>query len=169
MILGIDASTRTVGWAVYDGKTILDAGFIDISKIETNKEKVNHVIEILEKTSYIKQVDRIHLEAALSGFMRGRSSQQTVILLARFNAVFEYIISEHWKLPVQLLSVTTARKAVFGKCRIKGVDPKVYVKNQLSLRMDLTKFDKLNKLKDWDQRNSDTYDAIVMAMVPYQV
>lgn len=166
MILGLDASTRTVGWSFYDGTKVIDAGFIDISKHETNKDKANHTIEELEKNPNISSTTKINLEAALSGFMRGRSSQQTVILLARFNAVFEYIISEKWKIPVKLLSVTTARKAVFGKCRIKGVDPKVYVKDQLSLRMDLTKFDKLNKIKTWDQRNGDTYDAIVMSMVP---
>lgn len=164
MTLGFDASTTCVGWAFYNGSTIEDAGFLDISKFETNKLKAFHVINTLTPHPMLQNTTTINLEAALSGFMRGRTSQQVVIKLARFNAVFEYIVSEAWQKPVNLISVTTARKTVFGKCRIKGVDPKTYVKEQLSTKLDLTKFDKLNKIGNWDQRNADMYDAMVMAM-----
>lgn len=164
MTLGFDASTTTCGWAFYNNVTILDAGFIDLSKMETNKEKAFHVLTALQFNPYLIETSEINLEAALSGFMRGRTSQQVVIKLARFNAVFEYIVAETLKIPVNLISVTTARKTVFGKCRVKGIDPKEYVKQQLSLKLDLTKFDKLNKIGNWDQRNSDMYDAMVIAM-----
>jgi hypothetical protein len=165
MVLGFDASTSVCGWAFYNGVDIVDAGFIDLSRFETNKEKAFHVISILETNPNLSVMTKVNLEAALSGFFRGRTSQQTIIKLARFNAVFEYIISEHWAIPVNLVSVTTARKSVFGKCRIKGVEPKVYVKSQLSLLVDLKKFDKLNTRGGWDVHNSDMYDAMVMAMV----
>jgi hypothetical protein len=96
--------------------------------------------------------------------MGGFTSQQVIIKLARFNAIFEYILSEHWQKPVNLINVSTARKAVFGKARVKGIKPKEYVKQQLALIMPLDRFDKLNKKDKWDERNSDMYDAIVMAM-----
>ncbi len=163
--LGLDASTRTVGWAFWNGIAIIDAGFIDLSKLETNKEKAFHVVSILESNPNTMVTSKINLEAALSGFFRGRTSQQTIIKLARFNAVFEYIVSEHWKIPVNLVGVTTARKSVFGKCRVKGVDPKEYVKQQLALRMDLKKFDKINRIGNVDAHCGDMYDAMVMAMV----
>jgi len=165
MILGFDASTSTCGWAFYNGSSIVDAGFIDLTKQETNKDKAFHVISVLGSNPNLTDITSINLEAALSGFMRGRTSQQVVIKLARFNAIFEYIIAEEWKVPVNLISVTTARKKVFGKCRVKGIEPKEYVKQQLSLKMDLTKFDKFNKIGNLDVRNSDMYDAMVMAMV----
>jgi hypothetical protein len=164
MTLGFDASTTTCGWAFYNGSVIVDAGFIDLSKAETNKDKAFLVISTLASNPNLSKVTAINLEAALSGFMRGRTSQQVVIKLARFNAVFEYIISEEWAIPVTLIAVTTARKKVFGKCRVKGIEPKEYVKQQLSMKMDLTKYDKLNKLGDWNVKNSDMYDAMVMAM-----
>lgn len=164
MTLGFDASTSTCGWAFYNGSIIVDAGFIDLSKKETNKEKVRLVISLLESNPNLPKTTAIHLEAALSGFMGGRTSQQVIIKLARFNAIFEYIISETWAMPVKLIAVTTARKTVFGKCRVKGIEPKEYVKQQLSIKMDLTKFDKLNKIGNWDVKNSDMYDAIVMSM-----
>jgi hypothetical protein len=164
-ILGFDASTRTVGYAFYDGTNTIDAGFIDTSKLETNKEKSFHVISVMDANENMKSVSKINLEAALSGFMGGRTSQQTIILLARWNAVFEYIISEHWKIPVNLVSVTTARKKVFGKCRIKGMTGKEYVRQQIDARFpQVHKFDKLNKKGTWDAHNEDTYDAIITAM-----
>lgn len=164
MVLGFDASTTCAGWAFWNGTEIVDAGFLDLSRLETNKEKAFHVISVLDANPNTLVTTKINLEAALSGFFRGRTSQQTIIKLARFNAVFEYIISEHWKIPVNLVSVTTARKTVFGKCRVKGIEPKEYVKQQLSLRMDLKKFDKINTRGGWDAHNSDMYDAIVQAM-----
>ena len=71
----------------------------------------------------------------------------------------------HLKKKVNLLSVTTMRKHLFGKCRIKGIKPKEFVKQQLeSLIPDVTKFAVLNKKNNWDERNSDMYDAVVAAM-----
>ncbi len=165
MVLGFDASTTCCGWAFWNGTEIVDAGYIDLSKLETNKEKAFHVISALKDNPNLTVTTQINLEAALSGFMGGRTSQQTIIKLARFNAVFEYIVSEHWKIPVNLVSVTTARKKVFGKCRIKGMTGKEYVLQQIDARWpQLHKFDKMNTRGTWDAKNEDTYDAIVMAM-----
>lgn len=163
--LGFDASTRTVGWAFYNGVDIIDAGFIDISKLETNRDKSFHVISVLDQNLNMKETSKINLEAALYGFMGGKTSQQTVICLARFNAVFEYITSEHWKLPVNLVSVTTARKTVFGKARVKGLTGKEYVRQQIDTRFpQFHKFDKLNKKGTWAAHNEDMYDAMVISM-----
>jgi len=165
MTLGFDASTTCVGWAFWDGTNIVDAGFIDLSKLETNKAKALHVISVLESNPNMLITSKINLEAALSGFMGGRTSQQTIIKLARFNAVFEYIVSEHWKIPVHLVSVTTARKAIFGKCRIKGLTGKEYVRQQIDARFSYVhKFDKMNTKNNPDARNEDIYDGVVMAM-----
>ena len=164
MTLGFDASTSCCGWAFWNGTEIVDAGFIDLSKSPSNKEKAALVISTLKDNPNMMLTTQINLEAALSGFMGGRTRQQVIIMLARFNAVFEFIISEHWKIPVNLVSVTTARKKVFGKCRVKGIEPKEYVKQQLSIRMDLKKFDKINKIGNIDVKCADMYDAMVMAM-----
>lgn len=164
MILGFDASTTTCGWAFYDGTVITDAGFVDISMLPTNKEKALRVISVIDAHPHIHLTSAIHLEAALSGFMRGRTSQQVVIKLARFNAVFEYIVSEHFKIPVKLIGASTARKTVFGKSRVQGIDPKEYVKQQLSARFDLTKFNKINKIGNVDKKCGDMYDAMVISM-----
>jgi hypothetical protein len=164
MTLGFDASTTTCGFAFYNGKVIEDAGFVDISKCISNKEKTLHVISTIDSHPLIKSTTKINLEAALSGFMGGRTSQQVIIKLARFNAVFEYIISEHFKIPVNLIGASTARKTVFGKSRISGIKPKEYVLSELTKMMDLSKFNKINKIGNVDKKCGDMYDAMVLSM-----
>ena len=101
----------------------------------------------------------------MSGFAGGFTSQQVIITLARHNAVFAYIIEEHFKKKVNLLSVNTMRKKLFGKCRIKGIKSKDFVKQELELLVpDVTNFTTLNKKGNRDERNGDMYDAIVAGL-----
>lgn len=165
VILGLDSSTSVTGWAFSENGTILDAGFIDTKKFDTTKQKTYHVISILESNKYCKTFEQINLEAALSGFAGGFTSQQTIITLARHNAVFAYIIEEHFNKKVNLLSVNTMRKQLFGKCRIKGIKSKDFVKCQLeSLKPDVKKYTLTNKKGNWDERNGDMYDAVVCSL-----
>jgi hypothetical protein len=155
VILGLDSSTSTTGWSFCENGKILSAGFVDTKKLETTKEKTFHVISYLEKTKEIERFDEINLEAALSGFAGGFTSQQVIITLARHNAVFAY----------NLLSVNTMRKQLFGKCRIKGIKSKDFVKQELeSLIPDVLNFTAKNKKGNWDERNGDMYDAIVAGL-----
>ena len=165
MHIGLDASTSTIGWAFCDDNKIIDAGFLDISKIPGNKTKALTTIDFLEKNKNFKDIKHINLEAALSGFMMGKTSQQTIILLTRWNAVFEYIMSEKWNIPINLISVSAARKNVFGKCRVKGMSGKDYVKTMLpKIHPEILNFEKTNRNNDWDKKNGDMYDAVVMAL-----
>ena len=165
VILGLDSSTSTTGWSFCENGKILSAGFVDTKKLETTKEKTFHVISCLEKIKEINQFDQINLEAALSGFAGGFTSQQVIITLARHNAVFAYIIEDHFKKKVNLLSVNTIRKQLFGKCRIKGIKSKDFVRQELeSLVPDVIKFTIQNKKGNWDERNGDMYDAVVASL-----
>ena len=165
MILGLDASTTICGWAISDNGVIRDAGFIDISKYDTNKQKGLVVLETLMNHPLFNDIEKVNLEAALSGFSGGFTSQQVIIKLSRWNAILEYQIGEEWGKPVVLLNVNTMRKKVLGKARIKGVKPKEYVKQELpKIVKNLDKFDRMNKKGTWDVHNSDTYDAIICAL-----
>ena len=129
-ILGIDGSTTTIGWAINDDKVIKDCGFIDISKKKINKDKSLSLISVIKP---ITDLHHINLESPLFGFGFGKSSQQTIVKLVKFNAILEYILSEELNLPINLINVNTARKSVLGKAWIKGISPKEYVniaKNQ---------------------------------------
>lgn len=164
-ILGIDASTSIVGWAFSQSGSIVDAGFINISKFKTNKEKGMTVINFFKNHSLISFVDHVNLEAALSGFGGGLTSQQTIITLSRWNAVFEYMMNENFTFPTILCNVNTMRKKVFGKARIQGIKPKEYVKAQIPLVVpNIIKFEKLNRDGNWDAHNGDMYDAVVCSL-----
>ena len=165
VILGLDSSTSVTGWAFSKDGKVLDAGYIDTKKFETTKEKTYFVISELEKNSLIKDVTDINLEAALSGFAGGFTSQQVIITLARHNAVFAYIIEEYFKVKVNLLSVNTMRKQLFGKCRIKGVKSKDFVIFEIeNILPEVTKLKVLNKKGNWDELHGDMYDGIVCSL-----
>lgn len=168
MICGLDASTSIVGYAFTENGKIHDAGFLNISKLKTNKEKAKFVLDFLQK--HPLKISHINLEAALSGFGGGLTSQQTIITLSRWNAILEYVISEGLiqtggPVPVVLCNVNTMRKKVLGAARIKGVKPKEYVKSKLpELYPDVKQFEKLNRNGDWDAHNSDMYDAVICSL-----
>lgn len=166
MILGLDASTSIVGWAFADSGSVVDAGFINISKFETNREKGKYVIDFLVHHPHIGHISHINLEAALSGFGGGMTSQQTIITLSRWNAVFEYMLEDYIpSVKVHLCNVNTMRKKVLGAARVQGMKPKEYVKLRLpTIVPNLKQFEKLNRKGEWDAHNSDMYDAIVCSL-----
>ena len=162
--LGLDISTTTVGYAFTKNKKILDMGFIDIKKYKTHKDKAFFVLTCLSKSSYIDDVEQIYVEDNLSGFAGGRTSQQVIIKLAKFNAVFCFILENAMSVPVININPNTGRKKVFGKARIKGLKSKDFVKMMVEKRYDTSDWCKTTTRGNWDKRNIDMYDALTMAL-----
>ena len=128
--LGLDASTTCVGYAFTEDKKILDMGFIDISKEKTPKDKVQKVLGFIHESSYIDDVININIEDNLSGFAGGRTSQQVIIKLAKFNAILCFML-ENFDFDVHSINPMTARKQVFGKARVKGKKAKQFVQEEI--------------------------------------
>ncbi|MBC8428227.1 MAG: hypothetical protein H8D94_02015 [Candidatus Pelagibacter sp.] len=162
VILGLDVSTTTIGYAFTKNKKILDMGFIDIKKQQSIQEKAYYAMDILESKEY--GIDKIYIEDNLSGFSGGRTSQQVIIKLAKFNAVFCFILENSMELQVISVNPNTARKKVFGRARVKGVKAKDYVKEQIEQRYDTKKWCKTTSRGNWDNRNIDSYDGLVMSL-----
>ena len=161
--LGLDASTTCVGYAFTDDEKILDMGFIDIKKEKTPKDKVQKVLEVINGKDYIDDVMNINIEDNLSGFMGGRTSQQTIIKLAKFNAILCFML-ENFDFDVHSINPMTARKQVFGKARVKGIKAKDLVKMKIEEMYDTSKWCKKTKTGLWDKRNIDMYDGLVMSL-----
>ena len=162
--LGLDASTTTVGYAFVDGKEIVTMGFIPIQKEETIRDKVEFTMKEITKVDPFNQVEQIYIEDSLSGFMRGRTSQQTIIKLAKFNAVLTYCLEFAYGEIIDGVNPMTARKHLFGKARVKGVSAKDFVKKEINCLYNLEEYVKLTKTGLWDKRNMDAYDALVCAL-----
>ena len=162
--LGLDASTTTVGYAFVDGKEIVTMGFIPIQKEDTIRDKVRLTMDTITELDPFEKVEQIYIEDSLSGFMRGRTSQQTIIKLAKFNAVLVYCLEFAYGEIVEGINPMTARKHLFGKARVKGVSAKDFVKKEINCLYNLEEYVKLTKTGLWDKRNMDGYDALVCAL-----
>ena len=161
--LGLDASTTCVGYAFTEDKKILDMGFIDIKKEKTPKDKVQKVLDFLNNISYIDNVYDINIEDNLSGFAGGRTSQQVIIKLAKFNAILCFML-ENFEYNVNSINPMTARKQVFGKARVKGKKAKQFVQEEIEKMYNTNKWCKETARGNWDKRNIDMYDGLVMSL-----
>ena len=164
VILGLDISTTCVGYAFTKDKKILDMGFIDIKKEKTPKEKVFKVLDFLNNSSYIDKVFTIYVEDNLQGFAGGRTSQQVIVKLAKFNAVLCFVLEDMLDMEVHNINPMTARKFVFGKARVKGIKAKDFVKMKIEEMYDTKKWCKTTSRGNWDKRNIDMYDGLVMSL-----
>ena len=164
MVLGLDVSTSCVGYAFTKDKKIIDMGFIDLKKQKTPKEKTFFVLTHLSKSSYIDEVTKINIEDNLSGFSGGRTSQQVIVKLAKFNAILGFVIEEEFGVEVENINPNTARKQVFGKARVKGVPAKEYVKIKIEEKYDTKKWCKTTSRGNWVKRNIDAYDGLFMSL-----
>lgn len=162
MILGLDASTTTVGWAFTNSGSILDAGFYDISDIIGNRNKSKYVVDKLKANPLSSSTTSVNLEGSLSGFS-GPSSRTVVVMLARYNAVLEYVLQNNFP-KVNLVGAQTARKQVLGAARLDGMKPKEFVKMKFEKMFDLSKFEIKNKKGLSDKRMEDVRDAVVMSL-----
>jgi Holliday junction resolvasome RuvABC endonuclease subunit len=161
--LGLDASTTCVGYAFTKDKKILDMGFIDIKKEKTPKDKVEKVLGFLHESPYIDDVTNINIEDNLSGFAGGRTSQQVIIKLAKFNAILCFML-ENFEYNVNSVNPMTARKQVFGKARVKGKKAKQFVQEEIEKMYNTNKWCKETTRGNWDKRNIDMYDGLVMSL-----
>ena len=162
--LGLDISTNCVGYAFTKDKEILDMGFIDIKKFKTHREKAFFILSKLDENKYIDEVEKIYVEDNLSGFAGGRTSQQTIVKLAKFNAILCFILEDTFEVEVKNINPMTARKNVFGKARVKGIKAKEFVKMKIEEMYDTTKWCKETTRVNWDKRNIDMYDGLVMSL-----
>tara|TARA_R110000851_G_scaffold239889_1_gene392591 strand:- start:54 stop:557 length:504 start_codon:yes stop_codon:yes gene_type:complete len=162
--LGLDASTTCVGYAFTDDKKILDMGFIDIKKENTPKEKVEKVLGFLNESPYIDKTVDINVEDNLSGFAGGRTSQQVIVKLAKFNAILCFMLEQIFEIEPNSINPMTARKNVFGKARVKGIKAKDLVKMKIEEMYNTKKWCKHTTRGNWDKRNIDMYDGLVMSL-----
>lgn len=162
--LGLDVSTTVVGYAIVENKQILDMNFINIKNYNIYREKAFHVLECLNNSPFIDKIDKVYIEDNLSGFMGGRTSQQTIIKLAKFNAILGFVVEDVFDIEVKNINPLTARKQLFGKARIKGMKAKDFVKINIDELYDTSKWCKTTTRGNWDKRNIDAYDGLVMAL-----
>ena len=112
----------------------------------------------------LRKVIDINIEDNLSGFMGGRTSQQTIVKLAKFNAILCFMLEHVFDVEPNNINPMTARKNVFGKARVKGLKAKDFVKQEIEKMYNTNKWCKETTRGNWDKRNIDMYDGLVMSL-----
>ena len=163
MQLGLDISTTTTGYALVNKDIIYAMGFVDLKKETDLSDKAWALLNGLAELQSFSSIKTIVVEDSLSGFSRGRTSQQTIIKLAKFNAIACFLFEHHLQIKPVLVNANTARKQLFGKARVKGMSAKDFVKEQVESKFDINSYIKYTKTGLWDKRNMDAMDALVVA------
>ena len=65
---------------------------------------------------------------------------------------------------VNSINPMTARKQVFGKARVKGKKAKQFVQEEIEKMYNTKKWCKHTTRGNWDKRNIDMYDGLVMSL-----
>jgi Holliday junction resolvasome RuvABC endonuclease subunit len=122
MILGLDISTSCTGYCLFDDKGMVKIGYIDLKKKKTLIEKTKYIKEVLTDIASKYNVELIAVEENLQAFRPGFSSAATLMKLAQFNGVVQWIAYEVFGIESISFNVNTARKLVGLKIQKKSND-----------------------------------------------
>ena len=71
---------------------------------------------------------------------------------------------ENFEYNVNSINPMNARKQVFGKARVKGKKAKQFVQEEIEKMYNTNKWCKKTTRGNWDKRNIDMYDGLVMSL-----
>jgi Holliday junction resolvasome RuvABC endonuclease subunit len=111
MILGLDVSTTSTGWAIIseDG-SFVEMGSFKLVKHDNLFDKAAAVRVGLAELKEKYNVSKISIEEPLQGFRRGMSSAHTLLTLARFNGIISWQAYVVFGFEPIFISCTAARK-----------------------------------------------------------
>jgi len=128
MILGLDISTSTTGYCIFNEDGLLHMGYICLKKHTGLFEKAAEIKRAMQDIKNKYDIKEIAVEENLQAFRPGFSSAATLMKLAQFNGVVQWVCYEVFGIPAISFNVNTARKTVGLKIRKK--DP-VTTKDQI--------------------------------------
>jgi Holliday junction resolvasome RuvABC endonuclease subunit len=167
-ILGLDASTSCVGYALLSDKDeILKADYVKFHKDDDYEARL---LKLSEEIYYITSItDYIYCEDYMKGFASGYSSANTITKLATFSGMIRaYFYLKHG-MTIQYVHVATARKlnGIKNKKPSEFKDMKEYCFDELQKRFGEALpvwYNQRGKNKGKIHKNTyDVSDAIVIA------
>lgn len=116
MILGLDASTSTVGAVILDDSgNIVYKDFLSLKKVKELTEKGEEFENFIVDLASNYPIKSVYIEEYAQKMSRGSSSAYTITRLAAFNGIVQFICKKTFGIVPELLNCTAARKA----CGIK--------------------------------------------------
>lgn len=181
--LAFDVSTSVIGWAALPLDADIDTypscwGHIDLRKVKGGFwQKVDRAFSEITSLSALLlsqgfAVRSVYIEDPLKKFTRGRSSADTISLLARFNAVVSYETRQIFSVEPLYIDATHARKKIgiplLSKTKSGGASQKKQTFSFLSTRVFLNEAwprNKNGKIQPWCY---DAVDAFVICVAGCQ-
>jgi len=169
MNIGLDISTKVLGYAVSTKNKVVDCGFHDISKIDDLLGKYLEIERFLnEYLEKYPEVETATLEDFLKSFSGMRTSSNTIVKLTKINTLSEwYVYQRFGRENMFHVHPSTARKHVLGKGQFGGKDTKVevgkLVESKYGVNLKWTKAGNLSK------GNDDIADAVVLSKYPFSI
>lgn len=171
-VLGLDVSTTTIGYCVMesDDRSIVELGHISLKNVEGLFNKVDFAVPKIAALIVAHNVSKAYVEEGVQMFTKGMSSAQTILTLAKFNALISYHVrnqlGDHnlaWVKPNE------ARKScglvLTTKAKSGGKSQKEQTFDQLTAPKGLLSHVKFELTKTGNQKpeNYDRADAFVVA------
>ncbi len=176
-VLGIDASTTTVGWSIVesDDMSLVAIGHWSLKKFESLMTKADHVVQQVNQLvlSYDKLQKTVWIEEPVIMFTPGMSSAQTISKLVGFNAMVSYGIyrdvGDRNKFAVRHVKPGDARRScgivLTTKAKSGGMSQKEQTMQQLTSSSGYLSSVVFTKTKSGKHKpeNFDEADAYVIA------
>lgn len=167
--LGLDISSSTIGWSVLDeNQVLLDYGHIKpIKKAKADKVGMGYTARLSETYKKISELverqnpDAIAIEDYSKKFSSGRTTANTIIVLATFNETCALACYNTAGIEPVKYSVSTMRRIVGEKfgIRIPGKDDVLpFIASKYDLKLTKTR---TGKMRD---EHYDESDAIFTAL-----
>lgn len=112
-VIGLDISTTTIGYCVIesDDRSIVELGHISLKNVDGLFKKVDFAVPKIVDLMAKLNVSEAYVEESVMMFSKGMSSAQTIITLAKFNALISYHVRNHLgDLNIFWVKPTEARK-----------------------------------------------------------
>ena len=120
MILGLDASTSTVGICILDEKAeIVQNYFLKLKKQKELCTKGDVFKDELERIQSKYDITHVFIEDYAQRMARGTSSAQTITRLAAWNGICQYLSYQVFHVEPKVLNVARARKLLQIKTQSK--------------------------------------------------
>lgn len=176
-ILTLDISSSTIGWATMiqepnkDKPTLVSYGYIKpLSKKKSGDNlylRLNSATKVIEKILKDEKPDQVIVEDYVKGFSRGRSSANTIILLAVFNETISLQCFNFTGVKPLKYSVTTVRAFVSDKLE-KKIKEKEEVVEFIDEHFDNYNIT-LNRVGNIKAECGDESDAIILGVYHFML
>lgn len=171
-VIGLDISSSVIGYCVIESNdhSIIELGHINLKNIDGLFNKVDHAVPKIAALLVGLNVSKAYIEEAVMMFTAGMSSAQTILTLAKFNALISYHVrNQLGDANIVWVKPTEARKTcglvMTTKAKAGGASQKEQTFRQLTAPNGLLSHITfpLTKTGKPKQENFDEADAYVVA------